>query len=74
MDIPINIQSIQITREEIESLTFNGQNNNIIDYIHPNHSNEMPGITNIMDDVNSLISNIKTAKRPVFMAGTGIRI
>ena len=74
LDIPINVQSMLITNDDIESLELKGYNFNIIDYIHPNHFNEMPSNTNITDDINTLISNIKISKRPVFMAGTGIRI
>ena len=34
----------------------------------------MPNIENLNRDVDSLILDIKKSKRPVFLAGTGIRI
>ena len=74
VDVPINIQSVQITHEEILDLELKNSCDSLIEYIHPNNSNEMPNIENLNRDVDSLILDIKMSKRPVFLAGTGIRI
>ena len=74
LDIPINIQSIQITKDDISSLNKKNLNNELIHYIHPNFKNENPTDLNIEKDALVLIDLIKKAKRPVFLAGTGVSI
>jgi len=61
LDIPINVQGAFINPEELENYN---QTDDVIAF----------ETTDLKSVVNSLVERLKTAKRPVFYVGTGIRL
>ena len=75
LDIPIDIQSKYLDIREIEKIFYKKSNKKINDYVHPNTSiNKNARIENVEEKSKLLIKLIEKSKRPLIIAGTGIRI
>ena len=74
IDIPIDVQSANLDNKEIEQNHDDLSLAQGLEAIHPNASNNRPNSKNLKRDVKSVLKELQNSKRPIFMAGNGIRI
>ena len=75
LDIPIDIQSSNVKINVMENLYKSNSLKKINDYNHPNTlTNNNLNRGDIKKDINSIIGLINKSKRPLILAGNGVRI
>ena len=70
IDIPINIQGLKIMDDNRATLS----STKLIECFHPNLTDNEPKHSTLKPKMNRLIKKLKSAKRPLFIAGSGVRI
>ena len=74
IDIPINVQGVDLTKEDIKLAESDTSLSPALESIHPNVLNNFTNTQGLILEIEKTIELISHAKRPIFMAGNGIHI
>ena len=74
IDIPNDIQAKTIEKSLISKILIKNKNLKMQDFIHKNQKQMQKPKNNFVTDIEIIIKKIKKAKRPIILAGNGVRI